>query len=81
MRTQRVGARTSSVDEAVEAETTGDVELDSAGLAMRELAFKVLDKYPDFDPTWSQETQASWMEGMNKLQDTFNIRNIPAAKR
>ncbi len=79
-RTQRVGARSTSVEEAGEAESTTDVELDSASLAMRELAFKVLEKYPDFDPTWSQETQASWMEGINKLQDTFNIRNIPAAK-
>lgn len=80
-RAQRVGARPSSVEEAGEPELTAPVELDSASLAMRELAFKVLDKYPDFDPTWSKETQASWIEGMNKLQETFNIRNITAAKR
>ena len=46
-----------------------------SSLTMSELMVRVLDKYPDFDPTWSQETQASWMEGMNKLQDTFKIRN------
>ena len=51
---------------------------DSSSLSLRELALRVLDKYPDFDPTWSQETQASWMDGMNKLQDTFNIRNQSA---
>lgn len=53
-------------------------DFDSATLAMRELAFKVLEKYPDFDPTWSQETQASWMDGMNKLQDTFNLHKVSA---
>ncbi len=53
------------------------VDLDSAGLTMRELALRVLDKYPDFDPTWPSETQASWMDGMNKLQETFNLRNLP----
>ncbi len=80
-RTQRGGARPPRVEEAGEAEIMTAVELDSVGLAMRELAFRVLDKYPDFDPSWSKETQASWMEGMNKLQDTFNLRNIPTAKR
>ena len=80
-RSPRVNGRSTGVDETAEPETTATVELDSANLAMRELAFKVLEKYPDFDPTWSQETQASWMEGMNKLQDTFNVRNDPAAKR
>ncbi len=52
-------------------------DIDSAGLSVRELAFKVLDKYPDFDPTWPKETQVSWLDGMNKLQDTFNLRNQP----
>ena len=80
-RTQRHGSRPANVEENNEPAPTANIGMDSAGLAMRELAFKVLDKYPDFDPTWSQETQASWMEGMNKLQDTFNIRNVPAAMR
>ena len=61
-------------------ETTSDIAngSDTATIAMKELAFKVLDKYPDFDPTWSQETQASWMDGMNKLQDTFNFHKATA---
>jgi hypothetical protein len=52
-------------------------ELDPAGLTMRELAFKVLDKYPDFDPAWPKETQVSWIDGMNKLQETFSFRKVP----
>ena len=72
--------RPPSIDEPTEPAPTATIEIDSASQTMRELAFRVLDKYPDFDPTWSKETQASWMDGMNKLQDTFNIHNIPAPK-
>ena len=53
-------------------------DLDLTPITMRELALKVLDKYPDFDPTWPNETQVSWMEGMNKLQETFNLSNTTA---
>ena len=79
-RSQRNGTRLPSVDDPSEPAPTAAIEIDSASQTMRELAFRVLDKYPDFDPTWSKETQASWMDGMNKLQDTFNIHNIPAPK-
>lgn len=36
------------------------------------LISKILDKYPDFDPNWSQDVQKSWMEGMIKLYDGIN---------
>jgi hypothetical protein len=29
----------------------------------------VLSKYPDFDPSWSPEVQAKWLEGMTRLYD------------
>ena len=75
---------TRSATRPANSEETADIpvpiasDLDPAILAMRELAYRVLDKYPDFDPTWPLDMQASWMDGMNKLQDTFNIRNLSA---
>ena len=36
------------------------------------LISKILDKYPDFDPSWSPDVQKSWMEGMIKLYDGIN---------
>jgi hypothetical protein len=29
----------------------------------------VLEKYPDFDPTWTPEVQAKWLEGITKLYE------------
>ncbi len=67
-----------AVDATAESPAPASSEIESANLAMRELAFRVLDKYPDFDPTWPEETQASWIDGMNKLQETFNFRQLNA---
>lgn len=77
-RSTRSASRTPTPEDPGETSLPAGNELDPATLAMRELAFKVLEKYPDFDPTWSAETQASWMDGMNKLQDTFSLRKVPA---
>lgn len=74
-RTSRNVVRQPATENGSEVETAAVVESGQIALTMRELALKVLDKYPDFDPTWSQETQASWMAGMNKLQETFNVGN------
>lgn len=75
-RSSRNPLRQPSTENTNEAVGSAGIENGSAALTMKELALKVLDKYPDFDPTWSQETQASWMEGMNKLQETFNVRTL-----
>ncbi len=75
-RASRNATRQQNTDNGNEAAVSVGVESGAGALTMRELALKVLDKYPDFDPTWSQETQASWLEGMNKLQETFNVRNL-----
>ena len=75
-RSSRNTVRQPVTENANEVEVAAVVESGSVVLTMRELALKVLEKYPDFDPTWSQETQASWMAGMNKLQDTFNVKNL-----
>ncbi len=29
----------------------------------------ILSKYPDFDPSWSSEVQARWLDGMTKLYE------------
>ncbi len=78
VRAARTAARSDSPEDATETAVATAAEVDHASSTMRELAFRVLEKYPDFDPTWSKETQASWMDGMNKLQDTFNLHNVSA---
>lgn len=77
-RAVRSAPRPSSPEDAGEVAGAVTNDFDPATLAMRELAFKVLEKYPDFDPTWSEDTQASWLDGMNKLQETFNFRQVAA---
>ena len=74
-RSAKTSGQSSSADEAND---VAAVDLHSASLTMGELALRVLDKYPKFDPTWPEETQTSWMDGMKKLQDTFNLPNLPA---
>ena len=77
-RAVRSAPRPSSPENAGEVAAAVTTDFDPAAQAMRELAFKVLEKYPDFDPTWSEETQASWLDGMNKLQETFNFHKVSA---
>jgi len=38
---------------------------------LAKMADKILEKFPDFDTSWSAEQQASWFEGMNKLMAQF----------
>ena len=78
-RPAKTAARQPIPESNSEIPTVAGDDIDPSTGTMRELAFKVLEKYPDFDPTWSKETQASWMEGMNKLQDTFNFRRVSAS--
>ncbi len=78
VRAARSASRPEGAEEASETTVATAGDDDPAISAMRELAFKVLEKYPDFDPTWSEEMQASWMDGMNKLQDTFNLHKVSA---
>ncbi len=33
------------------------------------VAEMILSKYPDFDPSWSSEVQAKWLDGMTKLYE------------
>jgi len=39
------------------------------------LADRILEKYPDFDPSWPEDQQASWFEGMNKLMSQFEKKS------
>ena len=42
------------------------------------MAEMVLEKYPDFDPTWDAQVQARWLEGIGKLYE--NLGGSPAGK-
>ena len=44
----------------------------------KSLAEMVLEKYPDFDPTWDAQVQAKWLEGIGKLYE--NLGGTPAGK-
>ena len=33
------------------------------------VAEMILSKYPDFDPSWTAEVQAKWLDGMTKLYE------------
>ncbi len=35
------------------------------------LAQRILEKYPDFDPSWTPEVQASWLNGMTRLYESL----------
>ena len=39
---------------------------------LSKLADKILDKYPNFDPSWPEEQRASWFDGMSKLMTQFD---------
>ena len=77
-RSNRSTNRTPSAENHKENANSLATYLDQTDLTIRELAFRVLEKYPDFNPDWPKETQVSWMDGMNKLQDTFNLKTTNA---
>ena len=35
------------------------------------LARMILDKYPDFDPTWNDDVKKSWIDSLTKLYDSL----------
>lgn len=50
-------------------------EVSAPGLAHPSLALaqRILEKYPDFDPSWSPEVQASWLNGMTRLYEGLSV--------
>ena len=78
-RSSKSGTRQPTTEDNGQSSAPESSGVDAATITMRELAIRVLEKYPDFDPKWSEETQTSWLEGMNKLQETFNVHNQPAS--
>ena len=32
----------------------------------------ILDKYPEFDPSWSPDVQKAWIESLTKLYESLN---------
>jgi len=45
---------------------------------IKSLAEMVLQKYPDFDPTWDSQVQEKWLEGIGKLYE--NLGGVPASR-
>ena len=35
------------------------------------LISKILDKYPDFDPSWNDDVKKSWIDSLTKLYDSL----------
>ena len=48
---------------------TGEVTPPGQAHPSLALAQRILEKYPDFDPSWSPEVQASWLNGMTRLYE------------
>ena len=46
-----------------------ELGLQSAATSAGSVLEKLLQKFPDFDPAWSDELKASWFAGFSKLQD------------
>ena len=44
------------------------------------LAQRILEKYPDFDPSWTPEVQASWFNGMTKLYESLSVPSPDGAQ-
>jgi len=61
--------RTINKTTSVSLEENSKQKLNSSELMMS----KILDKYPDFDPTWDSEVQKAWMDGMMKLYEGLKI--------
>ncbi len=56
--------------EEAKSSVANDAPDDAAGAAiLLTLAEKVLEKYPNFDPTWSREAQENWMSGLERLSE------------
>lgn len=43
------------------------------------VAEMILSKYPDFDPSWTAEVQAKWLDGMTKLYEGLAAAERPEA--
>jgi hypothetical protein len=46
-----------------------DAEASPQLVAKLNVAELILSKYPDFDPSWTPEVQAKWLDGMTKLYE------------
>ena len=62
-RASRASGHTERTPPAGEGAATGQAHPSLA------LSQRILEKYPDFDPSWSPEVQASWLNGMTRLYE------------
>ena len=40
-------------------------------MQLESFADKILEKYPQFDPNWSEEAQENWLAGMERLTNAL----------
>ena len=60
---------------SVQSERTPPASAEPASAAAQPslvLAQRILEKYPDFDPSWTPEVQASWLNGMTRLYESLS---------
>ena len=51
---------------------------DAYGSNLAGFADKILQKYPEFDPNWSEEARENWHTGTERLMDAFIRRSMPS---
>ncbi len=56
-------------------EDVGVREATNDSVPPESLRHALLDKYPDFDPSWGSEIQQSWFEGYRRLMDMMEGEN------
>lgn len=44
---------------------------DAPSMQLESFADKILEKYPQFDPNWSEEAQENWLAGMERLTNAL----------
>ena len=52
---------------------------DIYGTNVAGFADKILQKYPEFDPNWSEEARENWHAGTERLMDAFIRRSMPSS--
>lgn len=63
------GRRMAKVPESAPPPRVDDLDKPATSGSPDGILDKLLDKFPDFDPSWSAEVQSKWFEGFGRLQD------------
>ena len=66
-------AEDSATHNRTQDESVGQTEstTDAPSMQLEIFADKILEKYPQFDPNWSEEAQENWLAGMERLTNAL----------